>query len=440
MQSTLLRERIVYRFFWEFFSKNLQLFFIFGLYLFIILYPSHNKPLLVLLSFLLGIIFKQVIDLFNRKYSKLIANTSIIFFCGIGIILSGEINNYLLLFLFVLGGYSLIAASTEYFIQTTKPVLKGIIYFLFQIHRICWFFLLSFFLLISNKDVFGFFPESNVFSFNIRASIFYLLINLSIFIFSYLLSHSILITRSSLIAYTGNKLEEISNWSIDKQVIKNNLLNGDMILMQRRRTIVFGDIRGFTSFSNKHDIKLVLEVLEKFYTLVEEYVYQYQGYKPEFIADEFVTFFDEISDAIKFSVDFNKKINSYLKKFSLGLGIGLDSGNVLEGVIGGPGSKKYTVLGRVVNRAAHIQETAKGGQILATKKSVKNQKRVKYELKEGIKIKGKKPRFDIVQIKGYDDEYVLGRNYFRNIRKILSTPFELMKKTIHDCIIFFQNK
>ena len=176
-------------------------------------------------------------------------------------------------------------------------------------------------------------------------------------------------------------------WSLaSMQVDLRDLSDEAHSLNKTIKTILFGDIRGFTQHSLMNEGERVVELLEGMYVLVEKIVGKYGGYKPEFIADEFITHFTDTEAALKATLELNMSINSYLEQYNLSMGFGIDKGKVLEGFIGGKYSKKYTIIGEAVNMAAKLQSSARSGEILISEVVYKNATTA-LEIRELRKIK-----------------------------------------------------
>jgi class 3 adenylate cyclase len=210
-----------------------------------------------------------------------------------------------------------------------------------------------------------------------------------------------LIILSDSMHILSNKLLKISSWSMDHTILKTKLLNGDQPLQLNDRTVVIGDIRGFTAFTENNDIKVVIELVTNFYKLVEHTVKEHNGFKPEFIGDEFITFFEDSKAAVLFSFDISKKLCHLLSKYGVSVGIGIEKGKILEGVIGGESSKKYTLIGRPINVASRLQAKAKSGEILVSETVCNEVKYLKIKERNDIKLRGVNSGFKCCQLCEY---------------------------------------
>lgn len=176
-------------------------------------------------------------------------------------------------------------------------------------------------------------------------------------VFLLLILFSVLIKRSKALIY-------ISSLSMDKSIAQKYLKQGKDIVERKYKVVVFGDIRGFTEFMEGETEDVAVEVLEGFYNIVEDCVRLFGGFKVEFIADEFLTFFDNSEEAIDFCIYVRDQLKEYLKGYQLGIGLGVSGGGVTGKLWGSEFTKKYTYLGRAVNLASRLQSIACSGQIL----------------------------------------------------------------------------
>jgi class 3 adenylate cyclase len=228
----------------------------------------------------------------------------------------------------------------------------------------------------------------------------YLIVNLLILILNLISSIITLFALNSKLFNIAQNLKKVCSWSLDEDILANQVLNGKAELTRQERTILFGDIRGFTKFSNTYTHKIIAFVLQDFYEIVEEVTERYSAYKPEFIADEFLTFFASPDIAVDCALELREKINEQLSPYQLSVGMGIHEGPILEGIIGGKTSKKYSIIGNAANIASRLQTQAKGNQILCSKRIKNKVKDLETGSLMKACLKGIDREFEIYSING----------------------------------------
>jgi class 3 adenylate cyclase len=124
------------------------------------------------------------------------------------------------------------------------------------------------------------------------------------------------------------------------------------------------DIRGFTSWSESHDPSEVVQMLNAYYSLAEQMIEQHGGYKMQLIGDEILTRFSDAESGVRAALALQSPINDLLRQNDLGAGIGIHTGDVIEGLIGTLRTRQYGIIGDVVNTAARLQSVALSGEIV----------------------------------------------------------------------------
>jgi adenylate cyclase len=137
-------------------------------------------------------------------------------------------------------------------------------------------------------------------------------------------------------------------------------------------TVLFADIRGFTSIAENKDPQAVLDLLNDYLTRVTDAVIKHGGHLNKFVGDEAMAVFgaplpdsNHAEAAVKAALEIQRSI----APFHLGVGIGVNSGEVVAGNLGSSKRMEYTVIGDNVNVAARLTSLAKGGEILITKRT-----------------------------------------------------------------------
>ncbi len=138
------------------------------------------------------------------------------------------------------------------------------------------------------------------------------------------------------------------------------------------RTILFSDLRGFTSMSERLPATQVMEVLNLYLECMTRAIRLEQGDINEYIGDAILAVFESPDAAVRAARAMNQELerlragslSEELK--SLGQGIGIHTGAIVEGNIGERNARmKRAVVGDTVNLAARIQDRSRAGQYTA---------------------------------------------------------------------------
>jgi adenylate cyclase len=143
-------------------------------------------------------------------------------------------------------------------------------------------------------------------------------------------------------------------------------------------TVLFADIRGYTSLSQHTDPAKMNALLHRFYDECSISVWEKEGIVNKFIGDAVLAIFNfplnrdkHILNAVEAAIQLQKRC-AHLKEETglgdeqdIGVGIGIHSGESSMGTVGTT-YKDFTAIGPVVNLASRLQGAAKSGEILVT--------------------------------------------------------------------------
>ncbi|MFN8604003.1 MAG: adenylate/guanylate cyclase domain-containing protein [Candidatus Binatia bacterium] len=165
------------------------------------------------------------------------------------------------------------------------------------------------------------------------------------------------------------------------QVIDTVMARGGASELKSQRkvvTVVFADLRGFTSFSETHEPEEVTATLAEYHAAMGRRIAEYEGTLEHFAGDGFVVFFNDPLDqpdhadravrmALAMCADVRRLREGWLRKgFPIDAGLGIDTGYATVGFVGYEGRRDYGVIGNVTNLAARLSDAAAGGEILIT--------------------------------------------------------------------------
>jgi len=147
---------------------------------------------------------------------------------------------------------------------------------------------------------------------------------------------------------------------------------------RREVTVVFIDLRGFTSFAETAEPEEVMEMLRDYHAEMGRLILEHEGTLERFTGDGIMIFFNdpvEVSNpqerAIRMAVAMRDAINTLHAKWmkrghDLSAGLGMATGYATIGAIGFEGRWDYGVIGTVTNLAARLCAEAQPGQILVS--------------------------------------------------------------------------
>jgi len=179
-------------------------------------------------------------------------------------------------------------------------------------------------------------------------------------------------------------------------------------------SILFADIRGFTSLSETLPPERIVEILNEYFTRVADVIFDHGGTLDKFLGDGLMAVFgapfskgDDAVNAVKaalaiqalmFELNRDAKTRDWPE---LRVGCGVNTGIVTAGNIGSPKRIDYTVIGDAVNVSSRLCSNAKPGQVLISE-STRNMVKGSFELKplEPLKVKGKTLPLSVYQVLG----------------------------------------
>lgn len=156
-------------------------------------------------------------------------------------------------------------------------------------------------------------------------------------------------------------------------------------------TLLFCDIRGYTSLTEKIDTLVSVEILNDFLSSMTEAVFVNEGTLDKYIGDCVMAIFgapvahpDDPLRAIKAALDMKQRVcrlkEEWCKKMkipeveSFEIGIGIHTGEVIAGNVGNINRMEYTVVSTAVNLASRLENTAEPGQILISRSTYESTK------------------------------------------------------------------
>jgi adenylate cyclase len=173
---------------------------------------------------------------------------------------------------------------------------------------------------------------------------------------------------------------------------------------RRRCTIMFTDVRGFTSLSEKLAPEEVVEIMNKALTIQADAVKANEGMVDKYIGDAMMAVWNapvDVEDHEQKAIETALQIRHAMQEAQLGIdiGIGINSGEVVAGNIGSQSRFEYSVLGDACNLAARLESSCKsvGKDLVIGEATISKYQGTATEL-EPIFVKGKEKAVKIYTI------------------------------------------
>jgi adenylate cyclase len=181
----------------------------------------------------------------------------------------------------------------------------------------------------------------------------------------------------------------------------------------REVSVLFADIVGFTSMSEKMSPAAVALLLSDYLSRMTDVIFKYEGTLDKYIGDAIMAVFgapldmtDHASRAIKAALEMQERLAEFNADRKAGphlrIRIGINSGKAVAGEIGSVNKKEYTVLGDTVNIASRLESSVAKPGMLVVGENTHSQVAGQFETKSlgSFTLKGKEKEVNVYEIMG----------------------------------------
>lgn len=203
------------------------------------------------------------------------------------------------------------------------------------------------------------------------------------------------------------RTEKLFGRFLDPRVVQQ-LVSGDDLQAKKKPvrcdlSVLFSDIRGFTSFSEKHTPEEVVDLINRYFSRQVEVIFRHGGTLDKFIGDAIMAFWgapnadpQHARRAVAAALEMAREVEAFRAELAgtgieFDVGIGIHSGEAVVGFIGADQRLDYTAIGDTVNLASRIEGETKGrARILvteATRKACEND--YHWTSHGSVKVKGR---------------------------------------------------
>jgi adenylate cyclase len=182
----------------------------------------------------------------------------------------------------------------------------------------------------------------------------------------------------------------------------------------REVTMLFCDIRGFTSMSERAKPTEIVALLNEYFEVMIDVLFKWQGTLDKYVGDEIMALFgapvpqaDAPWQAVQCAIEMQKALREFNRtrqadqQDPIRVGIGINTGMVVSGAIGSSHTMQYTVVGDPVNIASRLCSAAKAGEIIVSESTMAAVAgRVDAITLPPTKVKGKQQPLQIYNVVG----------------------------------------
>jgi adenylate cyclase len=177
-------------------------------------------------------------------------------------------------------------------------------------------------------------------------------------------------------------------------------------------TVLFADIRGFTSYSEKTSPERLVSVLNRYLAAMAEAVLSQEGTVDKFLGDAIMAWFnapipqaDHTLRAVKAALVLRESVEKLYQELPedshLAFGAGIHYGDAVLGLIGTERRLEYTAISDSVNTAKRIQENSARNQILISEEAYQRvQDKVEARYSASMAAKGKSQPVEVYEVLG----------------------------------------
>ncbi|MEK7727247.1 MAG: CHASE2 domain-containing protein [candidate division KSB1 bacterium] len=183
-------------------------------------------------------------------------------------------------------------------------------------------------------------------------------------------------------------------------------------------TVLFSDIRGFTTYCENRSPEMVVHRLNEYLTLMTEVIFKHEGTLDKFVGDEIMALFgapvyfeNHAEKACETACDMITNLRELQKRWSaqneayFQIGIGINTGTMIVGNLGAQQRFDYTVIGDEVNLGARLEGANKqyATAIIISESTYKQvRKRAQARELDLVRVKGKNKPVKIYELRGME--------------------------------------
>jgi adenylate cyclase len=189
-------------------------------------------------------------------------------------------------------------------------------------------------------------------------------------------------------------------------------------------TVLFSDIRGFTSMSESRAPEEIVRMLNEYFELMVDVIFKYEGTLDKFVGDEVIALFGapvpmknaEVK-AVQCALDMMRVLSEWNRtraaegQHEITVGIGINTGLVVTGAIGSSRALQYTAIGDAVNVASRLCGAAQPGQVILSEATFRKvQADVAAVPLPPVRLKGKTDELRVYNAVGLRNRSYPGEN------------------------------
>ena len=196
------------------------------------------------------------------------------------------------------------------------------------------------------------------------------------------------------------------------QQVAERLASGDVTQEELEVSVLFSDIRGFSTIAERLSARDIAEIVGRHLGAMAEVVTEHGGTIDKFQGDAVMAVFgapeplpDHAGRALRCAIAMQRRQTELNAQGwgtdaidSLAIGVGVNTGLVIAGAVGGGGRLEYTVIGDAVNVAQRLQSEAEGGEIVASASTIAAADGIECESIGPRQVKGREEPVEVFRV------------------------------------------
>jgi adenylate cyclase len=218
------------------------------------------------------------------------------------------------------------------------------------------------------------------------------------------------------------KMQRLFGQYVSKDVFARLVANPELARLggeRREMTVLFSDIRGFTTVTERGRPEETVQMLNEYFTKMVEVVFKHRGTLDKFVGDMVMALFnaplddpDHAEHAVRAALEMIEELQRLNARWkaegrfaTLDIGIGINTGPMIAGNIGSEAIMSYTVIGDAVNLGSRLESLNKQyGTRIIISDATKTQLSGRYLFRPlgDVVVKGKTQPVAIFEVVGRD--------------------------------------